>query len=212
MGNAVTRQRMVGSADVRASRTRAKLVDAFAGLAELPEPVTVSALVRRAGVNRTSFYAHFASLDALAVETLTEVFDLVASIDTTGRGCGHDAETSEKSLLEVARFVGARREVYGPLLRSGDFYQAVEDAFTAQNVRTLSAVRDLPDDVDPFVLARFVAAGALGVVASWLREGNDLSAQWVAVQLRRVLPAWFTTDSPVDEASPVSRGDHHGKA
>ncbi|MET0954092.1 MAG: TetR/AcrR family transcriptional regulator [Aeromicrobium sp.] len=187
-----TRARMSTSEDARARRTRAKLVDTFAQLAHDGRPVTVARVVKHSGVNRTSFYAHFSSLDALAVESLTELFEMVGSVDAANRGKGRNAETSERSLLDVARFIGERRAVYVPLLQAGTFHQAIEDAFTERNVQTLRSIEGLSADVDIDVTARFVAAGALGVVSAWLRTGDPAASDDLARRLRSALPSWFT--------------------
>lgn len=188
-----TRARMSTSEDARARRTRAKLVDTFAQLAHDGRAVTVARIVKHSGVNRTSFYAHFSSIDALAVESLTELFEMVASVDAANRGRGRDAETSEQSLLDVARFIGDRRAVYVPLLQAGTFHQAIEDAFTARNLHTLRSIEGLSSDVDIPVTARFVAAGALGVVSAWLRDGDPSTSDDLARRLRSALPPWFTS-------------------
>jgi len=61
------RARMADTPNQRARSTRAALVAAYqALLAEHSTRVSVSAVVERANVNRTTFYAHFSSLTALA--------------------------------------------------------------------------------------------------------------------------------------------------
>ena len=63
------RARMADTPNQRARSTRAALVAAYqALLAEHSTRVSVSAVVERANVNRTTFYAHFSSLTALAAE------------------------------------------------------------------------------------------------------------------------------------------------
>jgi AcrR family transcriptional regulator len=61
------RARMAQSPNRRARDTRAALVEAYEALrAEPGSRISVAALVDRANVNRTTFYAHFPSLTALA--------------------------------------------------------------------------------------------------------------------------------------------------
>jgi AcrR family transcriptional regulator len=54
---------MTANTDPRAVRTREKLIGAFHEAIRESDPrdMSVSALARAAGVNRTSFYEHFAS-------------------------------------------------------------------------------------------------------------------------------------------------------
>ncbi|MFJ8816539.1 TetR/AcrR family transcriptional regulator [Amycolatopsis thermoflava] len=187
------RGRMRGSADARAQRTRKRLVTAFQELAaEGGADVTVKEIVARAGVNRTSFYAHFPDLDALVVAATADLFDVVAVADAARRP-GDPAGASLESLREVIEYLADRAAVYERLLSSGatPFFTAVEDAFTERNRQTLRSVRDLPSEVDVEVTARYVAAGVMGVIAQWLRDGRPVSAEVLAARLRDVLPPYL---------------------
>ncbi|MGI6870603.1 MULTISPECIES: TetR/AcrR family transcriptional regulator [Amycolatopsis] len=187
------RGRMRGSTDARAQRTRKRLVNAFQELAaEGGADVTVKEIVTRAGVNRTSFYAHFPDLDALAVAATSDLFDVVAVADAASRP-GDPAQASLDSLRAVIEYLAERATVYERLLGSGatPFFTAVEDAFTERNRHTLRGVRDLPPEVDVDVTARYVAAGVMGVIAQWLRDGRPVSAEALAVRLRDVLPPYL---------------------
>lgn len=185
---------MAGNADPRARRTRDRLVAAYRELAmdRGHDGITVSALVDRAGVNRTSFYAHFAGTDELAVEALTDFFSVLASADATGRRSGERSasDVSEESLAEVAKFVFDRRSVYAALLRRPDgFARVVEDAFAESALRTLGAGTH---DGDPEVTARFIAAGVMGVIGWWLADDHGWGPERLAEELTRIIPADFT--------------------
>src|SRR6202012_1172117 len=72
------RRAMAHNPDPRAVRTREKLLRAFTTALRESDPadMTVSALTRGAGVNRTSFYGHFSSPEDLAIHALSELFDV----------------------------------------------------------------------------------------------------------------------------------------
>jgi len=117
------REAMTGSTDPRAVRTREKLVDAFHQAIQESDPrqMSVSALARAAGVNRTSFYEHFASPEDLAIHALSELFDVVSNTDIALRS-GHSvsgAEASRRALRQIVSFVGERRGPYARLLGPG---------------------------------------------------------------------------------------------
>ena len=78
---------MIDNKDPRAVRTREKLICAFheAVLDFDPSKMSVSALARAAGVNRTSFYSHFSSPEDLAIHALSELFDVVGNADIVMR-------------------------------------------------------------------------------------------------------------------------------
>jgi AcrR family transcriptional regulator len=206
------RARMADNADPRARRTRRLLLAAYDELVDEGVPVSASAVAKRAGVRRSTFYAHFAGVEDLAAETLTEVFDIVASWDSAGRSGGELSayEVSENSLFEVIRFVDEHRAVYTDLLgQQSGFAVAAEDAFAQSALRTLLAGAARHGDAS--VTSRFIAAGAIGVIGWWLREQPALSARELAARLAAVIPTDFTSTSP-DAGGATEEGAHDGQA
>src|SRR6202034_3190659 len=134
----------LGSTDPRAQRTRRKLIDAFhASIAESsPAAMSVAALTRAAGVNRTSFYSHFSSPEDLAIHALSELFDVVGNADIVMRG-DHSvpaAEASRRALRDIVSFVAERRESYARVLGPGTaprLLQEVTEAFSARSAVSL---------------------------------------------------------------------------
>src|SRR6201994_5188764 len=117
------RDAMTSSTDPRAVRTREKLISAFHQAIRDSEPrqMSVSALARAAGVNRTSFYEHFASPEDLAIHALSELFDVVSNTDIALRS-GHSvsgAEASRRALRQIVSFVGERRGPAPPRAGAG---------------------------------------------------------------------------------------------
>src|ERR1700744_5997676 len=89
---------MTGSSDPRALRTRQKLIGAFHAAVAGPDPaaLSVTALTRAAGVNRTSFYSHFSSPEDLARHALSDLFDVVVNADIVMRA-EHSVTAEEAS-------------------------------------------------------------------------------------------------------------------
>jgi AcrR family transcriptional regulator len=99
-------------------------------------------LARAAGVNRTSFYEHFASPEDLAIHALSDLLDVVRNADIAMRS-QHSvpaAEASRRALHEIVSFVHERRESYVRLLGPGaapQLMRAVSEALlTNQRERT----------------------------------------------------------------------------
>jgi AcrR family transcriptional regulator len=192
----------IGSTDPRAVRTRQKLVDAFhAAVAESdPAAMSVASLTRAAGVNRTSFYSHFASPEDLAIHALSELFDVVGDADILMRA-GHSVpaeEASRRALREIVQFVYEQRDSYARVLGPGAaprLLQAVSDAFTERTVASLERIAARPPGADVRVTARFLAGGVLGVIGAWL---NDERSRWspdeLVEALVQCLPGWLNTD------------------
>lgn len=195
-------QSKIGSTDPRALRTRQKLVDAFhAAIVESdPAEMSVASLTRAAGVNRTSFYAHFASPEDLAIHALSELFDVVGEADIVRRA-GHSVpaeEASRRALRDIAGFVYERRAFYARVLGPGSaprLLQAVSEAFTERTVASLERIDTRPPEADVRVTARFLAGGVLGVIGAWL---SDERSRWTPDELVEALiqclPAWLNTD------------------
>ncbi len=192
---------MTANTDARAVRTRAKLVDAFHEVVRDTDPdeISVSALTRAAGVNRTSFYAHFSSPDDLAVHALSDLLDVVSSADIVLRS-EHTLtaeEASRRALREIVDFVWERRTSYARLLgpaAPSRLPVAVTDAFATHAARSLRSMPNRPPEADPVVTAQFIAAGVLHVVGRWLAEPRRWSRERIVTALMQCLPGWITTD------------------
>jgi AcrR family transcriptional regulator len=195
---AARREAMTSSTDPRAIRTREKLVDAFhEAIQEYgPRKMSVSALARAAGVNRTSFYEHFSSPEDLAIHALSELFDVVSNTDIALRS-GHSvsgAEASRRALHEIVSFVGERRASYARLLGPGaapQLVHAVAEAFTERTVLALEPMDVRPPEADPRVTAQFLAAGVLGVIGAWLADPDPADPDRVVEALIQCLPGWL---------------------
>jgi len=193
---------MTGSNDPRALRTRQKLVDAFhaAVSGDDPDALSVAALTRAAGVNRTSFYSHFSSPEDLAIHALSDLFDVVVNADIVLRA-EHSVpaeEASRRALHDIAWFTWERRASYARVLGPGappGLLRAVADAFTEGTVASLEHVESRPPGADLRVTARFLAGGVLGVLGAWLADTRDpRSPDELVAALIQCLPGWLTTD------------------
>lgn len=193
---------MVDNTDPRAIRTREKLLSAFQDAVREHDParMTVAALTRAAGVNRTSFYTHFGSPEELAVHALGELFDLVSDADVTMRS-GHEVtgvEASRRALTAIVDFVAERRVSYANLLGPGAapaVKQAIADAYVERAITALSQNANRPADVDPVVTAHFLAGGVLGVLGAWLAvDEPERSPGDLVEALIQCLPSWITAD------------------
>jgi AcrR family transcriptional regulator len=193
------RRSMTENTDPRALRTREKLVGAFHdAIADSdPRQMTVSALTRAAGVNRTSFYEHFASPEDLAIHALSELFDVVSHADIAMRAqhAVTGAEASRRALREIVSFVAAQRDSYARVLGPGAaprLLHAVAEAFTERTVQALEPMDVRPPEADPRITAQFLAGGVLGVVGAWLADpASDLDSGQLVEALIQCLPGWL---------------------
>ena len=200
------RRRMGTTSDARAVRTRGKLVAAYQQLTELGHGrVTVADIVARSGVNRTTFYAHFDSIEALAVEAFADLAEVITTDQLRRRGQDGDPDPSLSSLIQAVHYAAERPELYLELLGHGTsaFFAAIEDAAAARTARLLRSTGALSDDRDVAVAARFIAAGTLGVVAEWLRGGMAEDPDRLAERLQLLLPPYLSRGARRRDPGPL---------
>jgi AcrR family transcriptional regulator len=193
------RRAMTSNTDPRAIRTREKLIGAFHEAIRDSDPrdMSVSALARAAGVNRTSFYEHFASPEDLAIHALSELFDVVSNADIVMRAqhAVTGAEASRRAVHEIVSFVAAERDSYARVLGPGAaprLLHAVAKAFTERTVQALEPMDVRPPEADPRITAQFLAGGVLGVVGAWLAGPEPvMSADQLVDALIQCLPGWL---------------------
>jgi AcrR family transcriptional regulator len=192
------------AADPRPARTRAAIHAAVERLtATAGAEVTVNAIAQEAGVSRTSFYAQFEDLDALAVSMLVDAFRDIGHDDVVARrAAGADAhQAARSSAFRLVEHIAARRAFYRASLDwklTARVREVVEAAFAEQVLVSLDVAPErVPAALDRRDAARFVAGGVLAVLTAWLRD-DDASAtdpEAVADRLVSLLPDWLTRPS-----------------
>lgn len=197
------RRRMGDSKDARAVQTRARLVAAYRELLDEGAVASVTKVVQRAGVTRSSFYAHFADTSDLAATALTEFSEaIVQTARATVIAGDSTRQTNERVLVELVRFIFERQGTYLNLLEPEEgFRGALQRAFADQSLETLRTRTTLRADAE--VTAQYVASGLLGVVTWWLDTNTELTPEELAAALIAIAPADFadgTSPLPADSA------------
>lgn len=173
--------------DVRVERTRRALQQALLELAhERPfDELTIADIADRAGVNRSSYYQHYADRDELLADALDAAFA------TAGAGVsGEDLEPTGRPPASMARFLehfAEYAEVYrwalGP--RGSALVTARVRARVAGLVREgVAASHSHAFDELPLEVAAAGMAGSIvGVIGAWLeldpRPPVDLAVGWL---------------------------------
>ncbi|MCW2841254.1 MAG: HTH-type transcriptional regulator [Aeromicrobium sp.] len=176
----------------RAEQTRAAIVEAVRTLSDAGEHVTVSAIGRAAGVSRATFYTHYAGLDGLA-RTLR--LDAFRAVDDLYR---FDVHTTPDALrLRQVRLVehfADHRSLYAAVA-SVPMSKASHDA----GVRAWAdIIRESLDDhprrppgIRPDAIARYVAAGASGLLEDWVSGKIALTESELVDHLYDLTPTWL---------------------
>jgi AcrR family transcriptional regulator len=203
-GNEAVRQTLRRSTDPRVARTRAGILAAVHALGEAGQELSVSSISRAAGISRASFYAHYASLDALASSLHAEAFRSIGDLHRFGGDDPADAQLQAQERL-VAHFAEHRA-----------LYAAVA-ALPVSKVHYLAGVREMaavveellvehprrPAELQPAATARYVAGAAYGLLDAWVAGDVDLPGDRLAEHLFQLLPTWFS-----GAAEPTPTKDH----
>ena len=158
----------------RSERSKAALKRAFLELfhSKEPEEITVVELCRKAGVNRSTFYAHYAYIDILLREVL---WDSVAKVFGGGTQWDLPLEYGGAARGVIAAYI--HRFLNDPTLRrfctcanSGNYRTLI---IRAQVDLTLGPT----EDAAAYYSAYFQNAGVLNLILEWLNEGPPLSEE-----------------------------------
>jgi AcrR family transcriptional regulator len=190
------RQTTRASNDPRAVRTRGAITAAVHSLIADGEPSpSVSQIVRRAGVSRSSFYAQFANLDQLAAAVFSQAF---TEIESASIAAAPGAETTWQAVERLVRHVDAHRDFYSrgfPATVAG--HDEVIGALAAQLRTSIPLVSSPPPGVSVEATAMWIAGGKLAVLRSWLTGQLDGSVEDITGQIMTLLPGWLVTRPPV---------------
>jgi len=180
------------AADPRAERTKQLILTALRTLIAQPAAsVTVAEIVRLAGISRSSFYAHFASLDVLAAELLQAQF---ADIGSAGLDLPRPPTGENASKLGYARLIDHMVEnfpLYASVLELPLTRSAHDQIIEAYATRMLESVLVFDDAVHAELVTTYVAGGALTLIGAWMRGHLDVSDDELVDQLVALLPGWL---------------------
>jgi AcrR family transcriptional regulator len=190
--------------DARQKRSQVALHRAIIDLATARDvsSLTVSEITDRAGVNRSTFYAHATSAAELLCAALADELDAIRDeyLDTLRAGAATDS-TIRQGTARILGHLESRRDLY---LRAFDAPGGDSGVramlalhFRAAVLATLeTGTLQLPDgdDITPFLAdgtASFLAAGSTGLMEAWLRLPEPRTPETYLAAYRRLLPSWW---------------------
>ena len=149
------------SEDPRVRRTRDALGDALIALVqEKPfESITVQDLLDRAGVGRSTFYAHFSDKDDLLLSDVDDFFRHMSELPVEGRVA---------PVRELFAHVAEARPLYDALQaldRAGEMLEIARGHFAS------SIASRLPDSEGRAATAEALAGALFSLLAFWVRRG-----------------------------------------
>lgn len=194
------RQTLRDSSDARAVRTRQQIVEALERLTGQGTDVTVSSIVREAGISRGTFYTHYSGLEELAVQLQAEVVHFLAGLERTRAHL--DPEGLVRSRRDsIAEALGGVVEHYA---KYRPFYAAVfsmpvsqataklrVEALASELHEHMSIDAVVPETVNIRMAALFIAGGWTTVITDWVLGNLKASEAEVARHMVMLVPEWL---------------------
>ncbi|MDF2989893.1 MAG: HTH-type transcriptional regulator [Microbacterium sp.] len=161
--------------------------------------MSVSALVREAGVSRSAFYTHFADLGELALRMLEPAFVEIATTAAAAREAD-PRRAMRESQERLAAHVHEDRALYRAafLLPGGTLLDTMREAMIAPIAAHVDAVHP-PRGLRAGLVARYVAGAATSLLADWVTGRIEASPAEIADHLYALMPTWM--HEPTSEPS-----------
>ncbi|MGY3555473.1 TetR/AcrR family transcriptional regulator [Williamsia sp. R60] len=161
--------------DGRVIKTRQRLCKAAIELLQTKDSkdVSISELARAADVSRPTVYQHYPDLRDLYSDALSAHLESVISPEPADL----DSVTPPTTLLNILSEFAAHRVLYRRLVRASASVDGYSSGSPLQPLMNalLPKIAQRVDSADPKMvddIARYVAYGSVGVLASWLADDN----------------------------------------
>jgi len=153
------------------------------------EKITVTDIVKKADVNRSTFYAHYPDVMGVVEEIQEEILDytqkFMEEIDF------HDFYTNPKPYLQnIVKLVAENNELYRLLMTSAMAAKQLEQIKYILVERTIATVKAPELFKDKFELefsVRFFMGGVVEVYTQWLYGVIDCSLEELTDQLAEII-------------------------
>jgi AcrR family transcriptional regulator len=195
-----TRQAIFEAVERRAAEDSAGVAPGDSAAAE-ERDITVSDIVRVAGISRSSFYAHFDDVADVAAGLLAASFAGISEPAADAESDAASRDNADALRLGYSRLVDHLTDRYGfysSLRALPSMRGAYDDAVTGYCRDLVRSVlpSELPPGIDPEFTARYVAGGSLAVLGGWIGGRLDGTDDELVDHLVAQLPGWLTETAP----------------
>lgn len=168
----------------RFQETDERIVSEFMGLLEERgmEKVSVSEICRRVGINRASFYLHYADIPAL-MDAIDQRLALLY-----GEMFGNASGTLADSFIELFRFIHAHQAFYRSYLQHAHMFRIMEATLPAEASEAMMGAiraRGFDDEIEGMYHMLFFRDGLLAIIKHWLGRGCSESPEFLVEVLRK---------------------------
>ncbi|QCU79660.1 TetR/AcrR family transcriptional regulator (plasmid) [Citricoccus sp. SGAir0253] len=176
------------------------MIDALGRMAQRDADVTVSALVREAGISRGTFYTHYSGLEELAGELQTTIVHDIAGWER--ERAHHDPDEAflsrRESIAQAMRMVVAHyaeyRTFYAAVFALPTSLQSTHplvEALADELHRHIVGDAQTPDGVNAQMASLFMAGGWATLISEWVLGRIEASEDDVTRHLVDLLPEWM---------------------
>lgn len=158
-----------------AIRSKKLIVDAYVQLMQvLPrEKITVTAIVEAAGLNRSTFYAHFDRVDDVLEFIGNDIMENLDQI-VAGLKLANVMKDPNTLVMRVSEFIEERAEFFKKITGSRSSYdlmQKFRDMIVERLIADVETVDKINDRQSLYINIRFAAGGYISLCRDWL-EGK----------------------------------------
>lgn len=170
--------------DERVLRTRNSIAHAVIRLGQEQgvDRLTVGQLSREAGISRSTFYSHFGSLEHYLAQSFATMVEGCALHEAGQAGPGDRRLLHVRMILDHAASAPRYAAQISKSRHRPAMLLAGEDSLSSHVERRLQMLRPALSGPDRSVLARFVAAGFIGLFRDWMTSGMKRSPETVERQ------------------------------
>lgn len=133
------------------------------------DEVSVSAICKRAGVNRSTFYRRYESPAALLEIMRQEYLDKLHDLNASNKGAG-EIDIHVRGLSLIKEQMGVIHSLQGPNSDEGFLRKVINDGFGASaNTLRASNPELTPREAD--LMYFFIAGGTMQIIIKWVEDG-----------------------------------------
>ena len=186
------------SSDARATASQRQLVEALTRVVrdEGFHQATATRIAREAGLSRSGFYEHFASVDELALFVLDSLLAETTTLDLEERADQDPAHEAlpERAVELLMSTILEDRELYLGILtsdRAGGVVVRAMDRFSEATRLVIEVVRPELSARELDLHAATIGGSVLGMLMLYLRTDDQRSAPELAREMVSVMPEWL---------------------
>lgn len=172
-------------------RSKALIKEAFIELLRTKpaEKITVTDIVKKANINRGTFYAHYSDIGKLVAAIEDEIVQTLCDMLYDLRGAD-PLEDPLPLFLKISEFVEEKKELLSALLYANNtkmFIFQLPDLITKELLASESIDEHLRRDPLFMNRCRFYAGGAASLYTAWFQGALDGTLEDVAYTLAKII-------------------------